>query len=73
MKVCWKPGIAGLVMGGFIVLVNPHGRVAVVSVTALAAVIYALMLVILRTADEEERTIIRRALRLRSTRPGQPS
>ncbi len=73
VRLCWKPAIAGLVMGGFIALTNPHGKFAVLSVTVLAAVIYVLMLVILRTADEEERSIIRRALRLRSPRPEPPA
>jgi O-antigen/teichoic acid export membrane protein len=65
VRNCWRPLVAGLVMGGFVVLANPHGRVAVLVVTAVAAVVYALMLFILRTADAEEQAILRRALRLR--------
>lgn len=72
VQTCWKPVLAGLVMGGFIVLTNPHGHIAVLLVTALAAVVYALMLFILRTADAEEQSIIRRALRLRPSRPSPP-
>ena len=65
VRLCWKPFVAGLVMGAFVALANPHGKVGVVVVTLMAAVVYALMLFILRTADDEEQTIIRRALRLR--------
>lgn len=63
VHVSWRPLAAGLVMGGFVALVNPHGRVALLLVTAAAAVIYAVMLLALRTADDEERAIMRRALR----------
>ena len=62
ISLCWKPVVAGLVMGAFIVLTDPHGRAAVLVVTVVAAVIYCLMLFILRTADAEEQAIIRRAL-----------
>jgi O-antigen/teichoic acid export membrane protein len=63
VHVSWRPLAAGLVMGGFVALVNPHGRVALLLVTAAAAVIYAVVLLALRTADDEERAIVRRALR----------
>ncbi len=65
VHICWKPLIAGLLMGGFIALVHPHGRFAVLAVTAVAAVIYAAVLILLRTADDEEKTILRRTLGLR--------
>jgi O-antigen/teichoic acid export membrane protein len=65
VHVVWKPVVAGLVMGGFVVLANPQGRVALLVVTALAAALYALVLYILRIADAEEMAILRRALRLR--------
>jgi O-antigen/teichoic acid export membrane protein len=66
VHTCWKPVVAGLVMGAFVWLANPQGRVALVAVTGLAAVIYVAMLVALRTADDEERSIIRRTVRRRS-------
>jgi O-antigen/teichoic acid export membrane protein len=73
VRTCWKPLVAGLVMGGFVQLINPHGRLAVLAVTAAAAVVYVLMLFVLRTADDEETTIIRRALHLGRTRPAPPT
>lgn len=72
VRLCWKPLLAGLVMGAFVVVSNPHGRSAVLLVSALAAVIYALMLYILRAADDEEQSIIRRALRPRTARAAPP-
>jgi O-antigen/teichoic acid export membrane protein len=62
----WRPFVAGVVMGGFVWLCNPQGKLTVVIVTLAAAVIYAVMLVVLRTADEEERSILRRTLGRRS-------
>src|SRR4029077_19415948 len=44
VRVTWKPLLAGVVMGGFVVLVNPHGRLAVLAVTLVAALVYGLML-----------------------------
>jgi O-antigen/teichoic acid export membrane protein len=73
VRTCWKPLVAGLVMGGFVQLINPHGRLAVLAVTAGAAAIYVLMLFVLRTADDEETTIIRRALNLGRTPPAPPT
>jgi O-antigen/teichoic acid export membrane protein len=72
VRSCWKPFVAGLVMGGFVWLLNPHGRLALVAVTLAAAVIYAAMLVVLRTANAEERSIIRRTVRLRGSPPSPP-
>jgi O-antigen/teichoic acid export membrane protein len=72
VRSCWKPFVAGIVMGAFIWLCNPHGRLAVLAVTGAAAVIYAVMLVVLRTADEEERSIIRRTLARRNSPPTPP-
>ena len=62
VHACWKPFVAGVVMGLVVWPLNPHGRLAIVAVVLLGAVAYAVMLVVLRTADDEERTIIRRAL-----------
>jgi O-antigen/teichoic acid export membrane protein len=72
VRSCWKPFVAGVAMGVFVWLCNPHGRLAVVGVTLLAALIYAGMLVLLRTADEEERSIIRRVLGGRRARTSSP-
>jgi hypothetical protein len=59
-------------MGGFVWLFNPQGRLAVVAVTIAAALVYAVMLVVLRTADDEDRSIMRRALGMRSRPPEAP-
>jgi hypothetical protein len=59
-------------MGLFVWLINPHGKFALLAVTGAAAVVYAVMLVLLRTADDEERSIIRRTLRMRGSPPGTP-
>jgi O-antigen/teichoic acid export membrane protein len=63
LRSCWRPFIAGAVMGLVVWLINPHGRLALLAVIVLGAVIYATMLVALRTADDEERSILRRTLR----------
>ncbi len=63
LRSCWRPFIAGAVMGLVVWLINPHGRLALLAVIVLGAVIYAAMLVALRTADDEERSILRRTLR----------
>jgi O-antigen/teichoic acid export membrane protein len=72
VRSCWRPFVAGVVMGLFVWLINPHGRFALLAVTAAAAVLYAVMLVVLRTADDEERSIIRRTLRMRESPPSAP-
>jgi O-antigen/teichoic acid export membrane protein len=69
VHICWKPLIAGVVMGAFVALLHPQGRFAVLAVTAIAAVIYAVVLVLLRTVDDEEKAILRRALGMRRRRP----
>jgi O-antigen/teichoic acid export membrane protein len=72
VRSCWKPFVAGVVMGVFVWLCNPHGRLALLAVTAGAAAIYAVMLVVLRTADEEEMSIIRRTIGRRRSAPTSP-
>ncbi|MGH7721874.1 MAG: flippase [Candidatus Dormibacteria bacterium] len=62
VRNCWKPFLAGVVMGAFVWLCNPHGRIALLAVTLAAALVYAVLLLVLRTADDEERSIIRRTL-----------
>ncbi len=62
VRSCWKPLVAGAVMGVFVWLCNPHGRLALVAVVLGAGALYAVMLVVLRTADDEERSIIRRTI-----------
>jgi O-antigen/teichoic acid export membrane protein len=62
----WKAIVAGLVMGLFIYIANPHQSRILLGVVVLAsAVIYAAVLLALRVADAEEMRVIRSALRLR--------
>src|SRR5207302_7476395 len=63
VRSCWKTLLAGAVMGVFIHFVNPHGRLLLLVVVLVAAVIYAGVLIVLRVADAEEITLIRNALR----------
>ena len=72
VRTCWRPFLAGVVMGGFVWLFNPQGRLAVLAVTIAAALVYAVMLVVLRTADDEDQSIMRRTVRLRSSPPPPP-
>ncbi|MBV9101060.1 MAG: flippase [Candidatus Dormibacteraeota bacterium] len=67
VRSSWKSIVAGLVMGVFIYLVNPHGRVALFLVVVASAVIYGVILFALRAADAEEMSLIRNALRVRGT------
>lgn len=61
-QLCWQAFASGLIMGVFVFLANPYGRVAVLLVTLGAALVYALTLYILGAADDEEKAIVRRAL-----------
>lgn len=60
--ITWRALLSGMVMGAFVWIASPRGTVATLLVSALAAVVYGLMLVVTRVLDDEERTIIRRAL-----------
>lgn len=65
LKTSWKAVVAGLVMGVFIYVANPHQDRALLFVIVVAsAVIYGVVLLALRVADPEEVAIIRNALRL---------
>jgi O-antigen/teichoic acid export membrane protein len=66
VSTSWKTIVAGVVMGAFIYVANPHESKVLLAVVVLAsAVIYAGVLVVLRFADHEEVTVIRDALRIR--------
>ncbi len=61
----WKAIVAGLVMGGFIYVANPHqSRVLLFVVVIASALIYGAALLALRVADREEMSLIRNALRI---------
>jgi O-antigen/teichoic acid export membrane protein len=66
LRLGWRIVPAALLMGGFIVLLRPQGRIATVLVTLAAAALYAALLWLFRVADAEERTLLRRALRRES-------
>jgi Na+/melibiose symporter-like transporter len=66
VSTSWKALLAGLVMGAFIYVANPHQSRALLFVVVVAsALIYAAALLLLRVADTEEMSLIRNALRLR--------
>src|SRR6202049_1859373 len=66
VNTSWKAIVAGVVMGAFIYVANPHeSKVLLAVVVLVSALIYAGVLVALRFADAEEVTVIRDALRIR--------
>lgn len=66
VSTSWKALVAGLVMGGFIYVANPHeSRPLLFVVVVASALIYGVALLVLRVADNEEMSLIRNALRLR--------
>ena len=66
VSTSWKAIVAGVVMGAFIYIANPHqSRVLLFVVVAASAVIYGVVLLALRVADSEELSLIRNALRVR--------
>jgi O-antigen/teichoic acid export membrane protein len=65
VSTSWKAVVAGLVMGVFIYVANPHqSRVLLYVVVVAAALVYGVVLLALRVADREETNLIRNALRL---------
>jgi len=65
LRTSWKAVVAGLVMGAFIYVANPHqNRVLLFVIVVAAALIYGAILLVLRVADREEMSLIRNALRL---------
>jgi O-antigen/teichoic acid export membrane protein len=64
VSTSWKALVAGLVMGAFIYVANPHqNRVLLFVVVVASALIYGVVLLALRIADSEELSVIRNALR----------
>jgi len=66
IRLSWRIIPAALVMGGFLLLVRPEGRVATVLLTIAAGFLYLVALWVFRAADAEERRLIRRALSRRA-------
>jgi O-antigen/teichoic acid export membrane protein len=66
VNTSWKAIVAGLVMGGFVYVANPHqSRTWLFLVVIASAVIYTAVLLALRVADREEISLIRNSLRIR--------
>jgi O-antigen/teichoic acid export membrane protein len=66
VSTSWKAIVAGLVMGAFIYVANPHqSRVLLFVVVFASALIYFAVLLVLRVADREELSLIRNAIRVR--------
>jgi hypothetical protein len=64
VSTSWKAVVAGLVMGLFIYVANPHqNRVLLFVIVVASALIYGAVLLALRVADREEMRVIRNALR----------
>ena len=62
LRLSWRIVPAALLMGGFLLLVHPEGRLATVVFTLVAGVIYLAALWLFRAADPDERSLMRRAL-----------
>jgi O-antigen/teichoic acid export membrane protein len=62
-RVGWRVVVAAAVMGAAIWLVNPHGAVAVIGTTLAAGALYLGLLWLIGGADDEEKLLLRRALR----------
>ena len=66
LRTSWKAIVAGMIMGAFIYVANPHGnRVLLFVIIVASALVYGAALLALRVADREEMDLIRNALRLR--------
>ena len=63
VRLSWRIVPPAVLMGGFLLLVHPEGRVATVVYTLVAGAIYLAALWLIRAADREERLLLRRALR----------
>jgi O-antigen/teichoic acid export membrane protein len=62
LRLSWRIVPPALLMGGFLLLVHPEGRVATVAFTAAGGALYLAALWLFRAADPDERSLIRRAL-----------
>ena len=63
VRTTWRIYPAGVVMGAFIFLVHPQGRIALLLVTAAAAIIYAGCIVLFRALDRDEWDALRAVVR----------
>ena len=67
VHLTWRIIAAGLVMGAFVFLVHPQGRVPLLLVTLAAAAIYTLCLVLFRALDDEDWEAVRAVVRRRTS------
>jgi O-antigen/teichoic acid export membrane protein len=65
VRATWRIYPAGAVMGVFVWLVHPQGRWALLLVTAAAAIIYAMCVLVFRVLDRDERSAVRAMVRSR--------
>jgi O-antigen/teichoic acid export membrane protein len=61
-RLSWRILPPALLMGGFLLLVHPEGRIATVGYTLVAGALYLAALWLMRAADPDERQLLRRAL-----------
>jgi O-antigen/teichoic acid export membrane protein len=62
LRLSWRIVPPALLMGGFLLLVHPEGRLATIGFTLVAGAIYLAALWLIRAADADERHLLRRAL-----------
>ena len=65
LRSTWRIYPAGLVMGAFIFAVHPQGKFALLLVTAAAAIIYVVCIVLFRALDSQELSALRAMARSR--------
>ena len=65
IRSTWRIYPAGLVMGAFIFVVHPQGKLALLLVTAGAAIIYGVCILLFRTLDSQELSALRAMARSR--------
>lgn len=65
VRSTWRIYPAGLVMGAFVFVVHPQGRVALLLVTGAAALIYAACIALFRALDADELSALRAMVRNR--------
>ena len=65
IRTTWRIYPAGAVMGVFVWLVHPQGRIALLLVTAAAAIIYGVCIVLFRALDHDEWEALRAVARRR--------
>lgn len=68
VRSTWRIYPAGVIMGAFVWAVHPQGRVALLLVTAAAAIIYGMCILLFRVLDAEEWAAVRGMLRGRLSR-----